>query len=309
MPLHPEMQDILDFVASRGVPPHYELSPTEARINMEKARAVFGGEEVALARVEDRKVPGAAGDIPLRLYAAEAGGPLPVLVFYHGGGWVMGSLDTHDSACRHIARGSGCLVVAVDYRLAPEHKFPAPVDDCMAALNWVAAHAADLGGDPARLAVGGDSAGGTLAAAAALAARDAGGPPIALQLLIYPPTTMDFALPSMKEYAQGQLLTTQGMRWFWHHYLNDDSEADNPLVSPLKAASLAGLPAAHVVTCEYDPLRDEGEAYAEQLRAAGVAVTHQRYDGLMHGFLTMTSTSVTGAAIAEISQALREGLG
>ncbi|MCZ6627965.1 MAG: alpha/beta hydrolase, partial [SAR324 cluster bacterium] len=285
VPLHEEMQEVLDFIASRGVPPHYELSPGEARENMEKARAVFGGEEVALPRVEELRLPGPAGEIPARLYGPEAAGALPLLVYLHGGGWVMGSLDTHDGACRRLAAQAGCLVVSVDYRLAPEHKFPAAVDDSVAAVEWIAAHAQELGANPARLAVGGDSAGGTLAAVCCQVARERSGPPIALQLLIYPATTMDFGTPSMKEHGEGQLLTLRGMQWFWDHYLNDPAEAENPLVSPLKAHNLAALPPAHVVTCGYDPLRDEGEAYAKRLREAGVPTILKRYEGLMHGFL------------------------
>ncbi len=309
MPLDPEMKGVLDLIASRGVPAHYELSPEEARANMEKARAFFGGEEVALPRVEDRGLPGPAGEIPIRVYRPSTEGPLPVCVFFHGGGWVMGSLDTHDGACRRLARHSGCLVISVDYRLAPEHKFPAPVDDCIAALEWIAGHAEELGADPARLAVGGDSAGGNLAAVLAQVARDKGGPPVKFQLLLYPPTTVDYAAPSMKENAEGYLLTVQGMTWFFNHYLNGSAEAESALVSPLKAESLAGLPPAHVVTCAYDPLRDEGEAYAERLREAGVPTTLTRYEDMIHGFLTFTSTRRANTLIEEIAAALKEGLG
>ena len=311
MTLDPEMQEALDFIASRGVPPHYELSPGEARLNMEKSRSVFGGKEVALPRVEDRSVMGPGGDIPLRVYSPHpAGGAkkLPMLVYFHGGGWVMGSLYTHEIACRRIAKESGCMVISVDYRLAPEHKFPAAVQDAIAAVAGIHDLAAELGGDPARLAVGGDSAGGNLAAVVAKMAKEAGHPPIAFQLLIYPVVTCDYRTASTKANAEGQLLTLQGLKWFWGHYLNEPSEADSPLASPLKAASLAGLAPAHVVTAEHDPLLDEGEAYARALAEAGVAVTAKCYDGLMHGFLTMTSTKCAVAAIEEMGAVLRDAL-
>ena len=312
MPLDPEMQDVLDFIASRGVPPHYRLSPQEARQNMEKARTVFGGEEVALPRVEDRSVMGPGGQIPLRIYSPRPAGDaekLPMLAFFHGGGWVMGSLHTHDGACRRLARDAGCMVISVDYRLAPEHRFSEAVMDAVAALVGIHDLAAELGGDPARLAVGGDSAGGNLAAVAALLASGTGFPPIAFQLLIYPVVTCDYTTASMKANAEGQLLTLEGMKWFWGHYLNDPADVESPLACPLKAPSLAGLPPAHVVTAEYDPLLDEGEAYALRLEQAGVPVTSKRYEGLMHGFLNLTSTRCVNAAIAEIAAMLHAGLG
>lgn len=311
MPLDPEMQDALDFIASRGVPPHYELTPEEARVNMEKSRAVFGGDEVALPRVEDRAVRGPGGDIPIRVYSpqpAGGGGKLPMLVFFHGGGWVMGSLDTHDGACRRITKLSECMVISVDYRLAPEHKFPAALQDSIAAVVGVFDLADELGGDAARLAVGGDSAGGNLAAVVAMMAKESGHPPIAFQLLIYPVVTCGYDTPSMRANAEGQLLTLKGMQWFWDHYLNDPGDAESPLASPMKAAGISGLPPAHVVTAEYDPLLDEGEAYADLLREADVAVTAKRYDGLMHGFINMTSTKCANSAIAEMAAVLRTAL-
>ena len=307
------IQEILDFIASRNLPPHYELPPAEGREGMEKARAIFGGDPVELPRVEDRAIPGPAGDVPIRIYAPEAqtpesGAALPVLVFFHGGGWVLGSLDTHDDVCRHFAKLAGCMVIAVDYRLAPEHKFPAAVEDCTAALEWIAAHGDSLGCDPARLAVGGDSAGGNLAAVMTQLARERGGPTIAFQLLIYPVTARDFSAPSMKAYGEGFLLTKKGMHWFMDHYLNDPSEGEDPRVAPLKAESLVGLPPALVVTVEYDVLRDEGEAYARRLAEAGVAARLVRYDGLIHGFLSMTVAPRTGEVIRELAAQLKKAL-
>jgi acetyl esterase len=200
------------------------------------------------------------------------------------------------------------LVISVDYRLAPEHKFSAAVEDSIAAVAGIYEIAGELGGAPARLAVGGDSAGGNLAAVVALSAKESGQPPIKFQLLIYPVVTCDYDSPSMKAHAEGQLLTVKGLKWFWEHYLNESGEAESPLASPLKAASLAGLPPAHVVTAEFDPLLDEGEIYARRLKEAGVVVTARRYDGLMHGFLTMTATRCANAAIAEMAAELRKGL-
>jgi acetyl esterase len=309
VPIHPQIQEILDFIESRGVPPHYELPPEEARINMLKARAVFSDGTVELPRVEDRTIPGPAGELPVRVYGPSREGPLPVLVYYHGGGWVLGDLDTHDDVCRRLALEAGCMVVSVDYRLAPEHKFPAAVEDSIAAARWVSAHAAELGADSARLAVGGDSAGGNLAAAVALAARDGAGPPIAFQLLVYPVLAHGTDFPSYRENAEGYLLTAIGMKWFWEHYLNDPAEAASAKAAPLSAGSLAGLPPALIFTAAYDPLRDEGEAYGQRLREAGVAARVKRYDDAMHGFLTMTVTEPSRQAIAECAAALREALG
>lgn len=309
MPVEQQIQDILDFIASRNVPALHEMPPVDARLAMLKAKEIFCGDEVTLPRIENRSIPGPAGEIPIRIYAADSGGVLPVLVFLHGGGWVIGDLETHDDACRHIAKASGCLVVSVDYRLAPEHKFPVPIEDCYAAVSWVSEHAADIGADPARLAVGGDSAGGNLAAVVAQMAQERGGPAIAFQMLIYPATDYDFTTPSMKENAEGYMLTVDGMRYFWGHYLNDPGEGDLPMASPLKAKSLAGLPPAFILTAEFDPLRDEGEAYGKMLEAAGVPAAVSRYDGMIHGFFTFTHTSHGLAAIAEASTALRNALG
>lgn len=222
----------------------------------------------------------------LRIYTPNSPGPYPLLVFFHGSGFVLCSLDTHDGMCRNLCTGADCLVVSVDYRLAPEHKFPAAVDDCVFAIRWVAEHAAELGGDPARIIVAGDSAGGTLAAATTLRLRDERGPSLCGQLLMYPVT--DYHTPGTPSYddnAQGYGLTRDTMKWFWDHYLSDPSEALNPYAAPFRAKDLSGLPPALVITAEYDPLRDEGERYADRLRGAGVPTILARYDGMNHGFL------------------------
>lgn len=315
MAIDPKIQEILDFIASRNIPPFHELPVEEARAGVEKSREIFGGDLVELPRVENLTLPGPAGEIPLRLYAASTEGPLPVLVFYHGGGWVVGSLDSHDGVCRHLARESGCLVISVEYRLAPEHKFPAAVEDAWTALEWVSAHAPSLGGDPARLAVGGDSAGGNLAAVVAQMAMHAAGtsgngrPAIAHQLLIYPATTHDTGTESMRTHGGSGILTLKGMQWFLDHYLNRPEDTDSLQFSPLKAESLAGLPPAHVVIAEIDILADEGRAYARALEAAGVPVRVTECPGMIHGFLGMTILERTQGYLSEIGKILREALG
>jgi acetyl esterase len=308
MPVDAQIQGLLDLIASKNLPPHYLLAPPEARVAMEKARAILRGPEVPLARIEPLSIPGPAGTVPARLYAASQERSLPILVYFHGGGWVIGSLDTHDDLCRRLAIASGCLVVAVDYRLAPEHKFPAPVEDSFAATRWIAAHAKELGGDAKRLAVGGDSAGGNLATVVALLARDQGGPAIRYQLLIYPAVTKDFTLPSMKAYGEGLILTMTGMQWFWNHYLRLPADARDVRASPLLAPSLKGLPPALVAIAEYDVLRDEGEEYAWRLQAAGVPVRLVRYDGMIHAFATMSVVSRTLEIVQEWGRALKQGL-
>lgn len=299
MPLDPQCEPILQAMQAFGS--ITELEPAEARAASAAMRVPVEPEPVG--RVENRTIPGPHGDIPVRIYWPKTGGTHPALVYYHGGGWVIGDLDGCDQACRHVTNLADVVVVSVDYRLAPEHKFPIPVDDCFAALNWVAANTGELGIDQRRIAVGGDSAGGNLAAAVTLKARDAGGPQIAFQLLVYPVTNHSFDTPSYTENADGYLLTRDMMRWFWKHYLRDDSDGQDPLASPLRAADLSGLPPAFIMTAEFDPLRDEGEAYAERLRAAGVPVEHVRYDGLIHGFYNMF------AAIDRARDALHDSAG
>ncbi|MDQ1395227.1 MAG: acetyl esterase [Acidimicrobiaceae bacterium] len=286
MPLDPQAQTLLDQLAAMGMPGLGEMGVEETR-QMTEQMGTMGGPGPELASVEDRTVAGPNGDVPVRVYRPAGDGPLPVLVWYHGGGWVIGSVAGSDSTCRLLADKSGVIVVSVEYGLAPEHPYPGPLQDCFAATQWVSEHAAELGGDPNRLAVGGDSAGGNLAAAVSLIAADRGGPPIAFQLLVYPATDLLMTYPSVKENGEGYLLTEKSMQWFTGHYLSgEENNAKDKLVSPIYSDEdeLAALPPALVITAEYDPLRDEGEAYGKRLQQAGVPVTIARYEGQIHGF-------------------------
>ncbi len=306
MPVDPQIQALLD--AGRHLPPTHSLGVAEARAQYE-ARTAAMAPPAAIAAVAGRIIPGPGGPLRLRLYTPPGQGPFPLLVFFHGSGFVLCSLDTHDGICRNLCAGAGCVVASVDYRLAPEHRFPAAPEDCLAALRWCAAHAAELGADAARIAVGGDSAGGNLAAVTAIRVRDEGGPRLAGQLLLYPVTDWHSpGWPSYAENAEGFGLTRATMEWFWGHYLADPAaEAAHPHAVPLRAPSLAGLPPALVTTAEYDPLRDEGEAYADRLRAAGVTVAATRWMGMNHGFLFWAGrVDKATAAIAEAAGWLRE---
>jgi acetyl esterase len=252
-------------------------------------------------------VPGPAGEIPIRVYTPAGDGPKPVIMYFHGGGWVIGDLDVCDNPVRRIANRTGAVVVSVDYRLAPEHTYPAAFDDCYAATAWVSEHAAELGGDPARIATCGDSAGGNLAAAVAIAARDRQGPPLAAQLLIYPVTDFNFTTGSYEENGDGYLLTKGSMQWFWAHYLGAQDLGKDPFACPARADNLVGLPPTFIATAEFDPLRDEGEAYAATLRAAGVHVTAKRYDGMLHGFAWTLGATPSGAVlIDDLAAAFRD---
>jgi acetyl esterase len=277
--LNPQAKQVLDGMAALGL----NLTGPDAQAVRDQMKMFPRPEGEPIHSVQDRKIPGPGGEIPVRIYDPGGPGPKPVLVWFHGGGWVIGDLDSADNGCRMFANASGAIVVSVDYRLAPEVKYPAAADDCFAATQWASKNAASIGGDPARLAVGGDSAGGNLAAVVSQMARAAGGPIIQYQLLVYPVTNHDYGTASYTENAEGYLLTKDSMVWFWNHYLNDESEGKNPKASPLQAGDLAGLPRALVVTCEYDPLRDEGEAYASALAAAGVPTTAIRFNGQIHG--------------------------
>ncbi|MDA0807178.1 MAG: alpha/beta hydrolase [Planctomycetota bacterium] len=287
MPLDPQAKAFLEQSAPAPPFPHDTDSINEIR----KLTARLEGDPEPAAKVEDRVAPAlAAGiEIPVRIYwpagADESTSPKAGFVFFHGGGWVLGNLDAYDHLCHALANAGDCVVMSVDYRLAPEHKFPAAADDCYAAAAWTAQHADELGIDPKRIVVGGDSAGGNLAAVVSLMDRDRDTSYVSYQVLIYPITDANLKTPSYLENGQGYFLTTERMAWFWDLYLNDPSEASNPYASPLQAESLAGLPPAYMMTAEFDPLLSEGDAYADRLEAAGVPVERELYDGQIHGFV------------------------
>jgi acetyl esterase len=297
MPLHPEAQQLLAALDAAGLPPFEHMTVPQAR-EAAKGFIDLQGEPEEIA-TEDRTIPGPAGDIPVRVYTPAGDGPKPVIVYFHGGGWVIGDLDVCDNPVRRIANRTGAVIVSVDYRLAPEHVYPAAFDDSFAATAWVAEHAAELGGDPERIATCGDSAGATLAAAVAIAARDRQGPRLAAQLLLYPVTDFNFTTGSYEQNGEGYLLTKGSMQWFWAHYLGAQDLGKDAFACPARADNLVGLPPAFVATAEFDPLRDEGEAYAANLRTAGVDVTAKRYDGMVHGFAWTLGATPSGAALID----------
>jgi acetyl esterase len=314
MPLDPQLKTMLDQLASLGGPPLSELGVDGARAFLESMK-MLDGPLPELASVDDRTFAGPAGAVPVRIYRpTRESTPQPVLVWFHGGGWVLGSIDLGDHTCATLAKQAGVVVVSVGYRLAPEHPYPAGPDDCYAALEWVAANAGELGVDAERIAVGGDSAGGNLAAVVALLARDRRGPVLRFQLLVYPVTDALLSYPSIHENGEGYMLTGDAMKWFVELYLGEHGNPKDPRVSPIYAGDLAGLPPALVITAEFDPLRDEGEAYAKRLEQAGVAATSSRYDGMIHGFFGM-SAMLDGAkpavdeAAAAVKAALASGSG
>ena len=276
-----------------GGPDISEQTPEEARVAIAGFAAMQAGAPEP-ARVEDRTVPGPAGDIPIRVYAS-AGDNLPVVMYFHGGGWVLGDIDSHDGTCKQLLAELGdAVVVSVHYRLAPEDKYPAAAEDCYAAAAWVAENGAEIGADGSRMAVCGDSAGGNLSAVVSQMARDRGGPAIAAQVLHVPVTDHNYSYPSYSENAEGMLLTRASMVWFWDHYLPNAEAGQEAYASPIKADSLSGLPPALVQTAEYDPLRDEGEAYGAALEAAGTEVSVHRYDGVVHDPFMMFAVIPTG---------------
>jgi len=284
MPLDATAEIMMKMFGDLGLGITPESTPESVRAAMTRA-ATSGGLPVhEVHSVESCTVPGSSGEIPIRVYRPSPEESLPGVVWFHGGGWVVGSLDTADQTCRSLCDDAGAIVVSVDYRLAPETKFPGAVDDCVAAWSWVNAHAAELGIDPARIAVGGDSAGGNLAAVSALVAKHDTLPAPVFQLLVYPVTDYEFERPSMIDNATGYFLEAFGMRWFFDHYSRTPDDHADWRMSPLRAPDLAGLPPAVVITAEYDPLRDQGEAYGARLRAAGVLTETVRADGLFHGF-------------------------
>ena len=308
MPVHPHCQSVLDAAAAGGTA--FDTNdPVEARARYQAGTASFAPPTPALDHVVEDMLDGPGGPLPIRVYRprTDTVGALPVTVFFHGGGWVFGSIASHDHMCRLLSAGSGSLVVSVDYRLAPEHPFPAAYDDCLAATRHLLEHAGDLGGDPARLGVAGDSAGGNLAAAVCLGLRDAGGAQPIFQLLIYPAVDLACASQSHSDLGEGYLLTGRGIEFCVTAYLGTDrAAAGDWRASPLKAANLAGLPPALVQTAEFDPLKDEGRGYAEALAGAGVAVTHTPYDGMIHGFARMAAlVDAAGTALDEGAAALK----
>lgn len=282
--LNPQVAALLEQAAEQ--PPFEHLTVAQAR-EAALLYADLQGPGPEVASVAHRFIPGPTADLPVAVYTPEGEGPFPAIVYYHGSGWVILNIEVCDASLRTLAHDTGCVVVAVNYQKAPEHKFPVAFNDCWAGLRWTAEHAAELHVDPARIAVGGDSAGGNLAAAVAIKARDEGGPALAFQLLIYPATDRDLDTPSCLENAEGYMLQRETIRWFWSHYLDGATDPPDWRAMPLRADSLAGLPPALVVTAEFDPLRDDGRHYADRLRDEGVKVTYSHYDGMVHGFYWM----------------------
>ncbi|HEY3906723.1 MAG TPA: alpha/beta hydrolase [Streptosporangiaceae bacterium] len=309
LPLDPQLQAMRDQSERDNVAPLYTMTLADARAADLASIRAGGGEPEAVHEVADLVISGPGGELPLRVYRPSGERPLPALLYFFGGGWVLGTIDTADGVSRSLANASGALVVVVGYRLAPEHPFPAAVEDCYATLRWVSEHSGEIGADPARLAVGGDSAGGNLAAGVALRARD-DGLTLAGQLLVYPNTDQLADDESMRAADDRYLFNRHSVAWYRQHYLVNPEDAANPLASPLRAESLAKLPPALVITAEYDPLRDQGEAYARRLADQGAKVELSRYPGMTHGFFTMTGTvAASRTALAQAGSALREWLG
>jgi acetyl esterase len=282
------------------------MTPEQARALANPIIAQMGGVAESVEKVENLDIPGSDGDIPIRVYTPKGKAPFPVLVYFHGGGWVIGNLDTHDSLCRSLANNAGCVVVSVGYRLSPENKFPAAVNDAYTATQWTANNGSRIQGDATRIAVAGDSSGGTLAAAVALMARDKGGLALVYQVLIYPALNLaSFDTASYHDYGTGYMLTTTEMEWYRGHYLARQEDAQNPYASPLLASDFGKLPQALIITGEMDVLTSEGEAYANRLRQAGVVVRYHCYEGMIHPFLSLRAVvSRAGDAVAEISETL-----
>jgi acetyl esterase len=310
--LDPQVRAVIDLVVKSGRPAYHTLSPKDARQLFRETRPAATPTPPQIGSVRNVVTGGGQVAVPLRVYRPAGvpdAAPLPAYVYFHGGGWVIGDLDTHDVICRQLTAASGASVISVDYRLAPEHKFPAAAEDAWAATQWIVGHAGELGLDASRLAVGGDSAGGNLAAVVALMARDAGGPAIRLQVLIYPVTDVMRETRSYADFADGYMLTRDSMRWFIAHYLRGRDDARDWRASPLRAPSLAGLPPALIVTAGFDPLRDEGESYAGRLRDAGVMVDYACYGGMVHGFLGMGKLIDTAMrAVDHIGGVVRQAL-
>lgn len=307
--LRPDVRRVLDLLNGDGSRRLADLSPAEARRRLAELPDI-GPREQPLARVEDHVVYAGGRSVTTRLYAPSSDDGLPVLVYLHGGGWVTGGLDPSDYRCRRLAERAGCLLVSVDYALAPEHPFPAAVEDVTAVLEWAAGEVSSMGGDPSRIALAGDSSGGNLAAAATLMARQGGGGAVALQILTCPVLDNELGSESMRAYAEGYVLDRADLAWCWSHYLSREEDSRSPYACPLRADSLEGLPPALIITAELDPLRDQGEAYARRLEAAGVPVMLSRYAGMIHSFVDFEgSLEAAGEALDETVRALRSAWG
>jgi acetyl esterase len=307
--LDPEIQAVVDVMNAAPGPPAHLVPVAQLRATHDLETAELSGPGEEVAEVRDLALPGPGGEIPVRVFRPEGAGPLPLVAYLHGGGWVMGSLHGFDTLCRALANASGAIVASIDYRLAPEHPFPAAPDDALAAVRWLAANAGELGADADRMAIAGDSAGGNLAAVTARRLRDEGGPALRFQALIYPVCDSGLNTPSYREFDAGFGLSGASMKRFWDLYL-DGSDGFHPDASPLRAEDLSGLPPAFILTVGADVLRDEAEEYARALEAAGVPVTLRRYDGAIHGFFRWLAKSQLGRdAVAEVAAALRAGVG
>jgi acetyl esterase len=310
MALHSSAEMMIQLLTDAGMTFTADATPESRRAVMIAATTNPAFPKHPVHEVTDRTIPGPAGAIPVRVFRPSAAPGLPVILWFHGGGWVTGNLDTHDQLGRLLADHSGAVVVSVDYRLAPEAKFPAAADDCLAAYEWALEHADEVGGDATRIAIGGDSAGGNLAAVVALDARHRGLPQPKLQLLVYPVTDYEFDSAAMIDNAKGYFLEAEGMRWFWEHYARTAADYDDPRFSPLRASDLSGLAPAVVITAEFDPLRDQGEEYGKRLSNANVPTEVVRADGLIHGFFGMHAFMPPGRAAWDVSvAALRSSLG
>lgn len=309
MPLEPQSRALFESIRAAEANMPAEIDPALKREMHRRFGNDLAGPPPPVERIQDLVVAGRDAEIPIRLYNPKPARTLPALVWFHGGGHVTGDLDTHDTLCRMIAARVPCVVVNVDYRLAPEHRFPAAFDDAYAATSWAVDNATEIGADPERMAVGGSSSGGNLAAAVALAARDRGAPKLACQLLVYPVLDMTFSAESHRTHATGYYLTTAKVEWARCRYVGPETDLKHPYLSPLWAGSFAGLPPAHIITAELDPLRDDGQAFAARLEAAGVEVVASDYPGVMHGFFSQSGVLDRGkAAIKEACDILRLGL-
>ena len=310
--LHPQAKLLLELMENSGLPATHQLSPAEARAAYRDRRSFTQPQPPDVALVADTRAGDINGGVPIRLYRPIGSAPneaLPVLVYYHGGGFVIGDLETHDTLCRELCNLSGCAVIAVDYRLAPEGRFPAAVDDCLAATLWIHRHAAEMGCDPNRIAVGGDSAGGNLAAVVSIAARDLGSLPIKFQMLIYPATDSRRIAASHTINGSGYLLTREMISYFHEHYVNGPADDLDWKASPLLHDDLSNLPPALVITAGYDPLRDEGLAYCQRLTEAGVDASHICFERQIHGFITMGKIiNEANTAVAICASELRRHL-